>query len=442
MKMIGSLCLLVLCLGIVPERALAQAAAAPSASATPAAAQAKSATQTSVYMLPPDKLAKAKALYDLRGKLRIIDTVYGLLILLGLLYFGVAARYRDLAEASGKNRFVQALIFVALFLVTTTALQLPLDAYQQSISLKYGLSVQGWGSWFGDVLKGLLVGYVFLTVVAWLIVTLIRVSPRRWWLYSWAVIFVLLVFVVAISPVVIDPLFNKFEPLDKSNPQLVDAIEKVTQRGGLTIPRDRMFLMKASEKVTTLNAYVTGFGPSKRVVVWDTTIKNATTPETLFVYGHEMGHYVLNHIVIGLTAAAIGLFIGFYLLYCIANWAFPRFQQRWRMREPWDWAALVMLVLIFSIMSTISAPIGNGFSRQLEHNADVYGLEVTHGINANSQEAGAHAFQILGELALSYPYPSDFVVFWYADHPPIRDRVPFAHNYDPWGKGEQPKYVK
>ena len=86
--------------------------------------------------------------------------------------------------------------------------------------------------------------------------------------------------------------------------------------------------------------------------------------------------------------------------------------------------------------------MATAISRQLEHNADVYGLEVTHGINANSQEAGAHAFQVLGELALSYPYPSDFVVFWYADHPPIDERVPFAHNYDPWSKGEQPKYVK
>jgi STE24 endopeptidase len=439
MKLLGSCLVITICLMMTPQSAHTQPnTSLPSATNV----QNASGTQTTQYTLPPDKLAKSKALYDLRGKLQIIDTVYGLLILLGLLYLGIAAKYRDIAEASGKNRFVQALIFVALFLVTTTALQFPLDAYQQSISRQYGLSVQGWGSWFGDVLKGMLVGYVFLTIVAWLIAMLIRVSPRRWWLYSWAMVFVLLVFVVAISPVVIDPLFNKFEPLDKSNPQLVDAIEKVTQRGGLTIPRDRMFLMKASEKVTTLNAYVTGFGPSKRVVVWDTTIKNATTPETLFVYGHEMGHYVLNHIVIGLAAAAVGLFIGFYLLYCIANWAFPRFQQRWRMREPWDWAALVMLVLIFSIISTVSAPIGNGFSRTLEHNADVYGLEVTHGLNPNSQEAAAHAFQVLGELALSYPYPSDFYVFWYADHPPIRDRVPFAHNYDPWSKGEQPKYVK
>ena len=442
MKFFSALCLLALCVGISSQNTMAQAAPGPSASSSPAAVQATPAMQTAQYTLPPDKLAKAKALYDLRGKLRIIDTVYGLLILLGFLYLGVAARYRDWAEASGKNRFVQALIFVALFLITTTALQLPLDAYQQSISLKYGLSVQSWGSWLGDVGKGMLVGFVIFSFLAWLVTTLIRKSPRRWWLYSWMCTFAVVIFVIFISPYVIDPLFNKFEPLDQSNPQLVTAIQQVTKRGGMDIPRDRMFLMKASEKVTTLNAYVTGFGPSKRVVVWDTTIKNATTPETLFVFGHEMGHYVLNHIVIGLTAAAIGLFIGFYLLYRIANWAFPRFQQRWRMHEPWDWAALVMLILIFSIMSTLSSPIGNGFSRQLEHNADVYGLEVTHGINANSQEAAAHAFQVLGELSLSYPYPNKFVVFWYADHPPINERVPFAHNYDPWGKGEQPKYVK
>ena len=416
MNMLGSVCLLVLCIGIWSHQTLAQSPVSSSASA---AAQTKPDTQTSVYRLPPDKLAKSKALYDLRGKLRIIDTVYGLLILLGLLYLGLAARYRDIAERAGKNRFVQALVFVVLFMVTTTALQLPLDAYQQSISRQYGLSVQGWGSWFVDVLKGMLVGLVIFALAAWGITSLIRKSPRRWWFYTWLCAVPFVVFLIFIAPIVIDPLFNKFEPLDKSNPELVTAIQQVTKRGGMDIPRDRMFLMKASEKVTTLNAYVTGFGPSKRVVVWDTTIKNATTPETLFVFGHEMGHYVLNHIVIGIAATAVGLFIGFYVLYLISNWAFPRFQQRWRMREPWDWAALVMLILIFSIMSTVSAPIGNGLSRTLEHNADVYGLEVTHGINANSQEAAAHAFQVLGELSLSYPYPSRFVVFWYADHPPI-----------------------
>jgi STE24 endopeptidase len=439
MKLLGSLFLLVFCVALVPQKLVAQT---PAVSPTPAAAQGASTTQTTEYTLPPDKLAKAKALYDLRGKLRIIDTAYSLIVLLALLALGIAARYRDWAEKAAKNTFVQALIFVPLLMLTLTVLGLPMDAYQQSISLKYGLSVQGWGSWFGDVLKGEAVSLVILTVAIWGITNRIRKNPRRWWFYTWLVAVPFIIFLIFIAPIVIDPLFNKFEPLDKSNPQLVDAIQKVTQRGGLEIPRDRMFLMKASEKVTTLNAYVTGFGPSKRVVVWDTTIQKASTPETLFVFGHEMGHYVLNHILIGITATAIGLFIGLYLLYLISNWAFSRFQQRWHMRELSDWAAVPMLLLIFSIMSIISQPINSTFSRQLEHNADVYGLEVTHGINTNSQEAGAHAFQVLGELSLSYPYPGDFVVFWYADHPPIRDRVPFAHNYDPWNKGEQPTYVK
>jgi STE24 endopeptidase len=442
LKFSSSLCLLVLCVGISSQNAMAQAAAAPSALPSPAAAQDNPATQTAQYTLPPDKLAKSKALYDLRGKLRIIDTAYSLLVLLALLALGIAAKYRDWAERVSKYGFVQALIFVPLFMLTLTVLGLPMDAYQQHISREYGLSVQGWGSWFGDVAKGQAVSLIILTLAIWGITTLIRKSPRRWWFYTWLIAVPFLIFLIFLAPLIIDPLFNNFEPLDKSNPQLVDAIEQVTKRGGLEIPRDRMFLMKASEKVTTLNAYVTGFGPSKRVVVWDTTIKNATTPETLFVFGHEMGHYVLNHVVIGIAATAVGLFIGFYLLYRIANWAFPRFQQRWHMRELNDWAAVPMLFLIFSILCLVSQPIGSAFSRQLEHNADIYGLEVTHGINPNSQEAAAHAFQVLGELSLSYPYPSRFVVFWYADHPPIRDRVPFAHNYDPWSKGEQPKYVK
>src|SRR4029077_4358477 len=132
--------------------------------------------------------------------------------------------------------------------------------------------------------------------------------------YTWLMAMPVIVFLIFLSPLVFDPLFNDFHPLEATNAQLVQEIEKVTARAGVDIPRNRMFLMDASKKVTTLNAYVTGFGPSKRIVIWDTTIKNATTQETLFVVGHEMGHYVLNHIVIGITATAAGLFIGFYLL--------------------------------------------------------------------------------------------------------------------------------
>ncbi|HWX53048.1 MAG TPA: M48 family metallopeptidase [Verrucomicrobiae bacterium] len=440
MRLLSLIGLLFLCLVVAARTGVSQSGA-NAGTLTASASQGPSAP-TTAYTLSPDKLEKSKALYDLRGKLRIIDTVYSLIILLALLYLGIAAKYRDWAEKVSRYRFVQALVFVPLFLLTIAALGLPLDAYQHSISREYGLSVQGWGSWFSDFLMAQAVFLVLAIPALWLFTTLIRKSPRLWWLYSWIIACPCVVFLIFLSPIVIDPLFDKFEPLEKSNPQLVTEIERVTQRGGLSIPRDRMFLMKASEKVTMLNAYVAGFGPSKRVVVWDTTIQKASTPETLFVYGHEMGHYVLNHIVIGIAATSVGLFFGFYLLFLLSQWAFPRWQQRWRMRELGDWAAVLMMILIFSILSLVSQPIASTFSRQIEHNADVYGLEVTHGLNANSQEAGAHAFQVLGELSLAYPYPGKFVVFWYYDHPPISDRVRFAHEYDPWSKGEQPKYVK
>ncbi|HET9790848.1 MAG TPA: M48 family metallopeptidase [Candidatus Angelobacter sp.] len=413
-------------------------APSPAAAVSPAAP----ATQTSVYTLPPDKLAKSKALYDLRGTLRIIGTVWSFVVLIALLYLGVVARYRDWVTKISASGFVQGLMLIPLFVLTIDILDLPLAAYEQSISRQYGLSVQGWGSWFADVLKGEIVTLIVSLLLIGLLVWRIRRSPRWWWFQTWLVAVPFLFLFVMVTPYVIDPMFNKFEPLDKTNPELVTQIERVTSKGGLSIPRDRMFLMKASEKVTTLNAYVTGFGPSKRVVVWDTTIQKATTPETLFVFGHEMGHYVLNHVVIGLVAAAVGMFIGLFLLYRLSGWFLNKFGVRWHIRELGDWAALPMIFLIFGILGFIAQPITATVGRQIEHNADIYGLEVTHGINANPQESAAHAFQVLGELSLSYPHPSPLVVFWYYDHPSIPDRVRFAHQYDPWGKGEQPKYVK
>jgi STE24 endopeptidase len=361
---------------------------------------------------------------------------------LGLLFFGVAARYRDWAESVSRWRFVQAMVFVPLLLITISLLGLPLRAYGHHVSLQYGLSVQGWGSWLGDVLKGEAISIVLLVPGLWILINRIRKSPTRWWFHAWLISLPIMAFLVFIFPLVIDPMFNTFEPLEKKQPKLVDAIETVVQRGGLNIPRDRMYEMEASKKYTTLNAYVTGFGASKRVVVWDTTIQKMTMPETLFVFGHEMGHYVLGHIIYGLITGAVGLLFGLYLAYRLSGWALKRVQQRANIRELSDWAAVPMLFLLFGFLGFLSDPVANAFSRHIEHQADIYGLEITHGVNANSQEAAAHSFQVLGELSLDYPYPSKFVVLWYYDHPPISDRVRFAHDYDPWSKGEPPKYVK
>jgi len=167
------------CISVLPcPDAAKDIAANPFRAASACRCRGRAANADHEYTLPPDKLQKAKALYDLRGTLRIIDTVFSLLVFLGILYFGVATRYRDWAEKAGKSRFVQALVFVPLFLLTLTVLALPLDAYQHSISLQYGLSVQSWGSWFGDVLKGQAISLVLTTILLWGWTWLIRKSPR------------------------------------------------------------------------------------------------------------------------------------------------------------------------------------------------------------------------------------------------------------------------
>jgi Zn-dependent protease with chaperone function len=269
-----------------------------------------------------------------------------------------------------------------------------------------------------------------------------RWSPRRWWFFFWVAALPILLFIFFISPWFVDPLFNTFHPLAEKYPALAADIEKVVQRTGLDIPADHMFLMDASKKTNDVNAYVTGFGASKRIVVWDTTVQKLTTDETMFIFGHEAGHYVLNHVRNGFTFFAVGLLAALYVGFRALNWALAKWGRRWGIEGPEDWASLPAMLLILELLVFISMPIENGYSRMQEHNADVYGLEVIHGIVPNAPEVAAHAFQILGEIGLADPNPPGLITFWLYSHPPLAQRLVFAHTYDPWSKGESPKYVK
>jgi STE24 endopeptidase len=394
------------------------------------------------YSLPPDKLVKAEALYQTRTVLYLFGLVFGIVVLWILLKLRVAPAFRDLAERVSNNSFLQTLIFVPLLVLLIAIISLPIDIYEQHISRAYGLSVQGWASWAGDWCKAEAVSLVILVLVVFGLFRVIRKSPQRWWFYFWLLTLPFLVLLIFVAPVILDPIFNKFEPLENKQPLLVSEIEKVTHRGGLSIPRDRMFEMEASEKVTTYNAYVTGIGATKRVVVWDNTSRDMTIPETLFVFGHEMGHYVLNHVYKGLAFFAVLMLAGFWLGRRIVLAMLARWGGAWHIRDINDLAALPVLMLALSLLSLVGEPIGNAFSRHIEHQADIYGLEVTHGLFPNNREVAASAFQKLGEKSYDYPTPNPLLVFWSYSHPSIPDRIQFALHYDPWNTPEGPKYVK
>jgi STE24 endopeptidase len=419
-----------------------QAQAMESQSALPRTMATPQQLQVTEYTLPPEKLAKAKALYETNTVLSFVSTAFGVLLLWLILRLRVAPRFRDLAEHGTKNRFLQTLIFVPLLMLLIAIVSLPLDIYSHHISRAYGLSVQNWGSWAADWCKGealfLMVSMPTVALLFWMI----RKSPKRWWFYFWLLTLPFVVLVVFIAPVILDPMFNTFVPLEQTEPQLVSAIEKVTERGGLNIPADRMFEMKASQKVTTYNAYVTGIGATKRVVVWDNTARDMTIPETLFVFGHEMGHYVLDHIYKGLLFFSGVAFVGFWIGRKLALALLARWGEKWRIRGINDLAALPVFLLVLALLSLLSQPIANAFSRHLEHQADLYGLEVTHGLFPDNREIAASSFEKLGEKSYDYPSPNPLLVFWFYDHPTIAQRIRFALRYDPWNTPAGSKYVK
>ena len=278
--------------------------------------------------------------------------------------------------------------------------------------------------------------------IVWLLYAILRKSPRRWWLWFWLASLPILVFLIFVTPVVIDPLFFRFDPLAPKHGELAAKLEEVTVRAGRHISQDRMFEMNASEKYKSVNAYVTGLGASKRVVVWDTTLARATTPQTLYVFGHEMGHYVLAHI-----PKTIGFLWGLlFVLFALGAWILGRLVDRpggrWGIRGTTDWASLPVLLLVATVAGEIASPGIAGFIRYQEHDADIFGLEAIHGIVPQPQRAAAEAFQLLGEANLSDPDPSPFIRFWLYDHPPLAERLRFAAQYDPWGKGEPPKFLR
>jgi STE24 endopeptidase len=398
--------------------------------------------KTEQYTLSEDRYEKAVAYSRAGYALYFVSYFLSFAVLFLFLALGVAARFRDIAERLTGKRWLQGFVFVPLLVVSLDIFDLPVRLYWHSLSLRYEQSVQGWGSWFWDWTKEELVATFFALILALILFAVIRRSPRRWWLYFWFASLPIFLGIIFIDPLVVDPLFHKFVPLDKEHPQLVDAIEKLTKKAGVPIPRDRIFLMRASEKSNQINAYVTGVGASKRVVIWDTTLQKTGNDEALFILGHEMGHYVLGHIWKGFFFGALALLCALYLIFRGMHWMLGRWGRDWRLYGLEDWASLAAFLLLLQLIMFFASPLINGVTRIQEHAADVYGLELIHGIVPNSEEVAAHSFQILGEVDLEDPNPPAFIRFWLYSHPPVAERLVFAHSYDPWSKGEAPKYVK
>jgi len=395
-------------------------------------------SSTTTYHLSPEKYRKAIAYSRAGYRLYFLSVIWNLAILLLLLRSGFFAKLRDFAESRTSSRPLQAVIFVPTLFAFLALLNLPIRLYWHHLSLYYQQSIEPWGPWLWDWTKAQLLEIALALLVVTLLFALIRSRPRSWWLFAWLGAIPLSLFLGLIAPWYVDPLFNKFSPLQEKYPQLVESIVTLTYAAGHPVPRSQMFLMEASAKTNAINAYVAGLGPSKRIVIWDTSIKKTKPEELLFIVGHEMGHYVLGHVVKGFAYFLALLFVALFLAYRLLQWTIARWGPAWGIRNQSDWAALGVLLLLLNIMNFFGEPIGNAISRTQEHAADAYGLQLIQGLIPNANEVAAHSFQVLGEEDLDDPSPPKFIVLWLYSHPPLNDRLQFAHNFGRPPKNETP----
>lgn len=392
------------------------------------------------YSLPPEKLAEAMALNRIRVWVAVAGSVWGLIVLWALLATGTVTRLDVWTRETLKPGWMQGIGFFAIVLVILALADIPLGIIAHTASLKYHISVQAWGPWFLDIAKGLGVSLAIGVPVALFLNWVVRRSPRRYWIWIWFISLPLVLIGAFLEPLVLDPIFNKYSALETTHPALVAKLEEVVARTGTQIPPSRMFLMKASEKSNGINAYVTGIGSSKRFVMWDTTMDRMPNDEIMFIFGHESGHYVLNHIPKGLALMMAGLLFMFWACAHVAEWMVQRYGERWRVTSMASRTGFMVLFFAFSIGNFVSTPVANSISRHFEHEADVYGQEAIHGLVADPQKTAVSGFNHMGEAWLEDPDPNAFVEFWMGSHPSVQERAKFAEQYDPWANGGHGKF--
>lgn len=356
------------------------------------------------YTLTPEKYLQAVHYAHLRYFVHFANFAVQVILLLAIIRSRLVRRLP----------LAPPIVVISAVLLLVALAALPLDAFGHAASLRYGISVQGWPSWFSDWIKEQLLGLVIAALLFRGFYVLLKKSPQRWWLYTWLSAVPIMIASVYLEPWLLEPLFNRFTPLTRSHPELISPIEKLLSRAGLSIPQDRFFEMEASTKTNSLNAYVSGFGSTRRVVLYDTIIQKEPGPELLTTFAHELGHYALDHIAKGIVFGSLLLLAGLYLAFRCLRFALN------------DVANFPELLLVITAAQFLSEPLVNAYSRAQEHAADVYSLEITHNVMPNASQAAARAFQIEGETDLDEPAPHPFIVFWLYSHPPTAERLRFA----------------
>ncbi len=362
---------------------------------------------------------EARRYNRIRRWLSIADFAVGFVFLIVLLITGWSSWLRDVAYRLGFQSYSLSLfVYLLLLLVIGKALGVGLDYYGFLLERRFKLSTQRFSSWAWDEVKGFLVGLVLGGIVVEVVYLSIRQWPQHWWMLAWGLFMLLFIVLAQLAPVILLPIFYKFEPLD--NEDLRRRLVVLSERAGTRVRG--VYRWKLSEKSKKANAALTGLGSTRRIILADTLLDNYTPEEIEAVLAHELGHHVHSHIVKSIfVQAAITLF-GFWA----ANWVLHYAVDQHMFEELSDFANLPLLALVSVVLSFLLMPALNAYSRFNERQADRYAFE-----SISSVEPFITSMNKLAEQNLAERTPSKWVEWFFHSHPAISRRLAAAKE---WGR--------
>ncbi len=416
--MIRKVCLPIVALALIALASagcLRSACASDTPSNTAASVHFDADAATAAYLatMTPAARARSDAYFQGGYWLMLWDLLLGLLLAWVLLGWRFSARMRDFAARLVRFPWAQTALYAIQYFILTTVLTLPWAAYEGYVrERQYGMSNQGLTDWLGEQAKGLVITLIFGTLAAVAIYAVIRRLPKTWWLWGSAVAILFLIFQIALSPTYLEPVFNQFYPLAES--PLKQRILSLARANG--IPVEQVYEFDASKQTTKMSAHVSGMAGSAQISLNDNLMNRASPEEVEAVIGHEMGHYVLNHVYKGVLAFGVLVVIGFAFM----SWAFGRvtlkFGARWGFRDVGDVAGLPLLVALFSVYGFTLTPVFNTITRSMEAEADAFGLNA-----ARQPDGAAQAALHLAEYRKMQPGAVEEVIFF--DHPSGWNRI-------------------
>ena len=379
-------------------------------------AEIKAAVDAYLAKVPPAQRARSNAYFEGGYWLLLVDFIYTILVMRLLLRTRWSAKMRNFAGRITRSRFLQPAAYWIQFIVVVFLLAFPLTVYEAYYrEHKYGLLNQTFGPWLREqfimLAVNIVLGAIFLTLLFWVI----RRLGKNWWVWSAMATMLFLAFVALITPVYIFPLFNKYNKLEDA--RIKDPILSLARANG--IPATEIYEFDASRQTNRVSANVSGFAGTLRISLNDNLLKRCTLSEIEAVMGHEMGHYVLNHVYKSLIMNGVVMVIGFAFLNWGINFALARWGEQWGIAGITDVAVLPLAVAVLAIYFFLMTPVSNTITRTMEYEADMYGL------NASRQpDARANVYLMLGEYRKLAPGPIEEFIFF--DHPSGRTRITAA----------------